>query len=58
VCYLFAKEKTKQFAFVDDGWNSWNRYNTLVHMGGVTSAYNVAQEIYNSFVNPQGTRGN
>jgi hypothetical protein len=54
VCYLFAREKIKKSAFVNGGWNNWNRYDALdLHMGGVTSAHSAAQERYNLFVNPQ-----
>jgi hypothetical protein len=54
VCYLFAREKIKKSAFLNGGWNNWNRYDALdLHMGGVKSAHNATQERYNLFVNPQ-----
>ena len=55
VCYLFAKEKAKKSAFVEGGWRNWNRIDTLdLHVGGVTSAHNAAQERYNLFMTPHG----
>jgi len=56
VCYLFAKEKTKKYAFIEGGWRTWNRNDKLdLHVGGVTSAHNAAQERYNLFMVPHGT---
>ena len=55
VCYLFAKEKTKKSAFIEGGWRTWNRNDALdLHVGGVTSAHNAAQERYNLFMTPHG----
>ncbi|XP_066320138.1 uncharacterized protein [Miscanthus floridulus] len=55
VCYLFGKEKSKKSAFVEGGWRNWNRNDALdLHVGGVTSAHNAAQERYNLFMTPHG----
>jgi len=55
VCYLFGKEKSKKSAFVEGGWRNWNRNDALdLHVGGITSAHNAAQERYNLFMTPHG----
>ncbi|PUZ40799.1 hypothetical protein GQ55_9G452100 [Panicum hallii var. hallii] len=55
VCYLFGKGRSKTSAFIDGGWNNWNRTDALdIHVGGVTSAHNAAQERYNLFMTPHG----
>lgn len=55
VCYLFGKGRSKTSAFVKGGWNNWNRIDALdLHVGGVASAHNAAQERYNFFMTPHG----
>nr|CAH65861.1 OSIGBa0126J24.6 [Oryza sativa] len=55
VCYLFGKGRSKTSAFVKGGWNNWNRTDALdLHVGGVASAHNAAQERYNLFITPHG----
>jgi hypothetical protein len=50
---LFGKGKSKKSAFVEGGWRNWNRNDALdLHVGGVTSAHNAAQERYNLFMTP------